>query len=215
MRHKLRVWRSERNTDLYKSICRRLKHALIRTEKEKTNALLNSGLKNFFNFIWSRYKNYNHIGAILDKSSTSNIYTDEDIRKAEIFSDCFSSFFTSDNGVVPVISSSKVCEELTFEPYVIEMILYKLKVRNNSSPDNFLSILPKKACTSLELPLSIIFTESFRLGVTPSYWKLAIVLPFHKKGARRSDPRIIGLSPSLLVSARSWRNVSETTLYLT
>ena len=46
----------------------------------------------------------------------------------------------------------------------------------------------KECASELALPLSKLFTLSFVTGACPAAWKIAMVVPVHKKKAR-SDPR--------------------------
>ncbi|EFO87561.1 hypothetical protein CRE_05388 [Caenorhabditis remanei] len=184
---KLLIWRKEGNSPYYKDIAAQLKKSLIKSESERVSNRLNSGSKNFFQFIKSEYKGNTDIPSMKCKYRDEVIVDDES--KSELFGSCFSEYFNMDEeDILDIVNPIKTtCTDILFVPAQIELLLSKLKSRNNTSPDNIPAIFLKKACTSLALPLSIIFRESYRVGRFPSLWKTAIVLPLHKKGSR-SDP---------------------------
>ena len=60
-----------------------------------------------------------------------------------------------------------------------------LRLANKSSaarPDEFPGVLWTSLSTSLSVPLSIIFNQSYNTGRLPAVWKLSHVSPIHKKG---------------------------------
>ncbi|EFP02368.1 hypothetical protein CRE_01042 [Caenorhabditis remanei] len=184
---KLLIWRKEGYSPYYKDIAAQLKKSLIKSESERVSNRLNSGSKNFFQFIKSEYKGNTDIPSMKCKYRDEVIVDDES--KSELFGSCFSEYFNMDEeDILDIVNPIKTtCTDILFVPAQIELLLSKLKSRNNTSPDNIPAIFLKKACTSLAFPLSIIFRESYRVGRLPSLWKTAIVLPLHKKGSC-SDP---------------------------
>ncbi|CAR99189.1 Protein CBG27393 [Caenorhabditis briggsae] len=187
LKKKLLIWKKAGNSDEYKHVSALFKRSLVKSEEERIYKRLNSGSKNFFGFMKSKFKGNSDIPAIRYKSNENIIMSDEG--KAEIFGDCFSEFFNIDKDILPATGNliSKFSSDVIFTPENIELLLYKLKGRNNTSPDSIPSIFLKRACTPLAIPLCIIFTESYRVGRIPKSWKEAIVMPLHKKGSR-SDP---------------------------
>ncbi|EFP00283.1 hypothetical protein CRE_18793 [Caenorhabditis remanei] len=69
-----------------------------------------------------------------------------------------------------------------FAPWVIENSLRKLPPRCGFSPHLANFLLIKKCATTLALPLSIVFNDSFRTSTVPQSWKKAVVTPVLKKG---------------------------------
>ncbi|EGT56861.1 hypothetical protein CAEBREN_32852 [Caenorhabditis brenneri] len=198
-KEKLRIWRAAGNSDNYKKISLILKEELIQEDQMNTEKSLTYGTsKKFFKFINSRYKSNDEIGVIKD---SQNIPVNSNILKAELLSDAFSKVFTVDNSSSTLFPSrtNNVLESMTFEPSVIEKVLLKLVPKCNTTPDEIPAIFLKKVGTSIAIPLSIIFSESFRTSQVPRLWKTAIVKPLHKKGPR-TDPnnyRPISLTSSV------------------
>uniref|UniRef100_A0A8R1HRK0 GPI ethanolamine phosphate transferase 1 n=2 Tax=Caenorhabditis japonica TaxID=281687 RepID=A0A8R1HRK0_CAEJA len=69
-------------------------------------------------------------------------------------------------------------------PYIVESDLKKLSSRCNTTPENIPSIFLKRCCTTIALPLSIIFNKSITSGTMPNDWKRAVVKPLYKKDRR-------------------------------
>uniref|UniRef100_A0A8R1HM88 Reverse transcriptase domain-containing protein n=1 Tax=Caenorhabditis japonica TaxID=281687 RepID=A0A8R1HM88_CAEJA len=125
----------------------------------------------------------------------------DDYEKAEIFSSTFAEVFTVDNRIFPIMNENvrTNLSDMVFEPYMVERELSMLKSRCNTSPDDVPAIFLKRLCTSIALPLSIIFNVSMRSGDVPMLWKEAIVKPLYKKRGR-TDPcnyRPISLTSSV------------------
>ena len=53
-----------------------------------------------------------------------------------------------------------------------------------TGPDDIPAAVLKECCTELSSPLAKVFTMCFRAGVQPSFWKLAHVVPIHKKSPK-------------------------------
>uniref|UniRef100_A0A8R1EBF1 Reverse transcriptase domain-containing protein n=1 Tax=Caenorhabditis japonica TaxID=281687 RepID=A0A8R1EBF1_CAEJA len=199
MTEKLKTWRREGNSVTYKKISGVLKQKLFEEEQKQTeNSLVRCSSKDFFKFINSRIKEDNSILSLKNKDGDC-IY--DNAAKADIFSEFFSEVFTEDDGFTPHCPLRTLDSPLsmTFFPHVIECVLFKLKARVNTTPDGIPAIFLKRTCTSLALPLSIIFEKSFRTSCLPSIWKTAIVLPLHKKGSRSTpnNYRPISLTSSV------------------
>ncbi|PIC37497.1 hypothetical protein B9Z55_016107 [Caenorhabditis nigoni] len=150
------------------------------------------------NFINSRYKDNPEIGTLKDNQ---HFPINDNFLKAELLSDAFSKVFTTDNNISTVFPSrtNYFLDSMAFEPSVIEKIVSKLSPKCNTTPDEIPAIFLKNVCTSIAIPLSIIFSESFRTSRIPKLWKTAIVKPLHKKGARTdaNNYRPISLTSSV------------------
>uniref|UniRef100_A0A8R1HVJ8 Reverse transcriptase domain-containing protein n=1 Tax=Caenorhabditis japonica TaxID=281687 RepID=A0A8R1HVJ8_CAEJA len=103
-----------------------------------------------------------------------------------LFAESFGKVYSTDNGQYTTcdLRTSAHLSEIIFEPYAVELELSKLASKVNTSPDEIPAIFLKKICTSIALPLSIIFNTSMRTGFLPDLWKTAIVKPLFKKGSR-------------------------------
>ena len=75
---------------------------------------------------------------------------------------------------------------VAFELSSIESYLKLLNVNKAPGPDKFHGMLLKNCASSLAYPLSILFNKSYSTGVIPADWKLAHVVPVHKKGSKNN-----------------------------
>ena len=103
---------------------------------------------------------------------------------AEMFNTYFASVFTSDD-------LSDPSEESNADPHMTELILSELEVEvtlksldNNKAtgPDEIPARLLKATAPVIAPSLCKLFNKSLRLGTVPEEWKLANVVPVHKKG---------------------------------
>ena len=62
------------------------------------------------------------------------------------------------------------------------LILKQINSSMAAGPDGIEDILLKNCAASLAKPLTIMFNTSFISGIIPQEWKLASVVPVHKKG---------------------------------
>ena len=66
----------------------------------------------------------------------------------------------------------------------INKVLLCLNVNKASGPDGVCNIILKNIAKKISKPLSLIFNKSLCTGVFPDKWKLANVVPLHKKNDR-------------------------------
>ena len=78
-------------------------------------------------------------------------------------------------------------------------ILKSLNANKSHGPDGISGKILKKCHFSLAYPLSILFNLSFNLGQIPSEWKLANVVPVHKKGEKSMAENYRPISLTCLV----------------
>ena len=69
-----------------------------------------------------------------------------------------------------------------FNEHRILSILLNIDINKSARPDEISDIVLKKCAYALARLLSILFNLSFSMGVLPPDWKLANVVPVHKKG---------------------------------
>ena len=58
----------------------------------------------------------------------------------------------------------------------------KINPNKSTGPDNISGQVLKHCARSIAYPLSLLFNLSFKTGSIPNEWKLAHVVPIHKKG---------------------------------
>lgn len=104
---------------------------------------------------------------------------------ANEFARCFYETFVDEpDGVTPQLSgdcSEDSLSSVAFSAEVVGRLLSELDVKA-PGPDRLDSLVLKRCCYSLALPLSIIMQRSFQQHSLPRDWLLGIVTPIFKKG---------------------------------
>lgn len=75
-------------------------------------------------------------------------------------------------------------EHVHFRPDTVRRSLSKLVVSKATGPDGVPARVLKECSTELASPVAKLFSDCFRHGVMPSAWKLAHVVPVHKRSSR-------------------------------
>ena len=78
-------------------------------------------------------------------------------------------------------------EKVTFKAKDVKKHLRKLQPDKATGPDNIPAKVLKECSAELARPLSMLFQLCFNKGVFPSQWKIASVIPIHKRDSK-SDP---------------------------
>jgi len=165
------------------SECRSLiyKHALY-----KERNVINSGnVSAFYRHCNRRFNCRSAIGPI--KTVDGHLTCDPQV-KANVFQDCFSSFYTIDNNVHPPVylptNVSSRLGNIVFTPGLINKAIKKLKANAKGGPDGIPPILFKNCQLWLSPVLCCLFQECFDAGCMPAVWSKAFVTPVYKKGDR-------------------------------
>ena len=74
--------------------------------------------------------------------------------------------------------------DLEFHALDVLLILKQTNSSKAAGPDGIDGILLKNCAASLAKPLTIMFNTSYVSGIIPEEWKLALVVPVHKKGEK-------------------------------
>ena len=79
---------------------------------------------------------------------------------------------------------TKVLIKILFQK--LEGLRQKQNLNSNKAqgPDGIHGMVLKKCAFSIAYPLSLIYNTSYKTGIIPDEWKLAHVVPVHKKGSK-------------------------------
>jgi hypothetical protein len=96
--------------------------------------------------------------------------------------------FVADNGILlnRLPHPQFILPDLEIDPERVFRCLSNLKPKLSSGPDGYPKVLLKNLAGALSEPLSKLFNASLLSGRLPSDWKLAKVIPKHKKGDKSS-----------------------------
>jgi hypothetical protein len=96
--------------------------------------------------------------------------------------------FVTDNGIpLPVVDASIDClQYVSFDVDTVLRHLKKLEPKLFIGVDGIPPYALKELAHSLCKPLSLLFSLSFRLSRLPRTWKIAKILPIHKKGSENT-----------------------------
>ena len=116
----------------------------------------------------------------------SRVSADTPAGIADLFNSFFASVFTIDSAVekTACIRSDTVISDLTLNESKFLAALKALEVGKATGPDQIPAKLLTQTASVIVPSLCKIFNKSLQLGSLPSDWKLANVVPVHKKGAK-------------------------------
>ena len=191
----MKYLKSDASYDYWKYIearnaCNRTIKKAKREYERKISHECKSNPKRFWQYVQSKTKCSTGISP-LDKGNGNLAY--DNVEKANILNDYFSSVFTREN-VENVPEMESGCRSdgafLAEVQVTADAVKHKLKLLNPSKaqgPDGIPPRVLKELHEELSKPLSILFNKSLESGVIPTEWKKADVVAIFKKGTR-SNP---------------------------
>jgi hypothetical protein len=168
--------------------------------KDRSLALINESYKKYISSIETNIKNNPKIfwAFIKQKKGSSNGYPSRMYYKnhsstigsemCDLFAQCFSSIYQSSN--IAVDLSRLVKDEVTssymtkvvFSTDQVMRALRGLDTNKGAGSDSISPMYAVKCAESLSMPLSLIFNKSLSVGVFPTLWKEARIVPIYKSG---------------------------------
>ena len=135
---------------------------------------------------WSYVKSSSNTSRIPDVVSCNGRFRSDSTDKANLFNDFFCEQFSRPSlyNIDIDFNRSSPFNEFRIDFRTVRLILKALNANKSYGPDGISGKILKKCHFSLAYPLSILFNLSFNLGQIPSEWKLANVVPVHKKGEK-------------------------------
>ena len=132
---------------------------------------------------WSYVKNISNSSRIPDSIYRNGVYANDHSKQADLFNSYFyDQFSTKSNYSVDVDFFNDEFSSFKFKEDRILGILLNIDINKSAGPDEISGIVLKNCAYTLAHPLSILFNLSFSMGIVPPDWKLANVVPVHKKG---------------------------------
>ena len=136
---------------------------------------------------WSHVKSSSKNSRIPDRMYLRVTYRESPLDKANMFNQYFSEQFSDESKYdIDIDWRSDTEFDLTFCAENIKHLLRNINSNKACGPDGIHGKILKNCAGSLACPLSILFEISYNSGIIPTEWKLAHVVPIHKKGSKEN-----------------------------
>ena len=135
--------------------------------------------KKFWSHVKSKSKNHR----LPECMSLNGTFRNSPLDKANLFNSYFfDQFSEASNYDVSIDWTSDSLFDIDFDPLEIKVLLSDLNSNKACGPDGIHGKILKQCAVSLALPLSMLFKLSYNSGSLPKDWRVANVVPVHKKG---------------------------------
>ena len=163
---------------LTRNLCREFEKYLARNMKTNPRA--------FWRYCNTKLKTKPRIGDLVDSEGQP---THEDLEKADILNKYFASvFMREDLASMPTLDNKHEdpqLRDIIIDEEIVKKKLLKLNSTKSAGPGGFHPRVLAETAGLIAKPLSIIFRKSLDEGNLPMDWKVATVIPIHKKGNKK------------------------------
>ena len=178
----------------------------LSVEDDSDDALIS---KKFWTYVKSKSKSTR----IPETVKYHNRFRNNPSDQAALFNEYFYEQFSQESDYGIDIDFRDDCfSSLVFSREDVLLILKKLNPNKAPGPDGIHGKVLKNCAHSLAYPLSVLFNLSFSTGCIPPDWKLALVVPVHKKGDKSSVENYRPISLTSLVM-KVFERCIKTALY--
>ena len=150
---------------------------------------------------WTHVKSKSKSTRIPETVRYGDRFRNTPVEQASLFNEYFYQQFSSTSSYEIDIdmNSSNNFMDLRFHVLDVLLILKGIKPGKAAGPDGIHGTVLKNCASTLAKPLTMIFNTSFVTGCVPEEWKLASVVPVHKKGDKSSVENYRPISLTCLV----------------
>ena len=132
---------------------------------------------------WSYVKSSNKSNRIPDKMHLDGCFRKKPKEIADLFNQNFVNQFSDESLYnININFNDDKFFDFSISANSIYQQLIRLDINKSTGPDNISALVLKKCATTIAFPLHLLFNLSFKTGSLPSDWKLAHIVPIHKKG---------------------------------
>ena len=183
------------------SQCRRDLKYLIKN-KMKDNFTSESEPDEINKKLWSYVKSTNKSNRIPNSVNYSGCHRTCKIEQAELFNKFFYDQFSDESMYNINIDQSTQASrsfDIEFDHFEVCNLLRRINPNKAHGPDGINGMILKNCSATLALPLTILFKKAYTSSCLPSDWKLANVVPIHKKGSKSNVENYRPISLTSLV----------------
>ena len=136
---------------------------------------------------WSHVKSTSKSSRIPGTVNLNGRFRNNPIDQAKLFNEYFEEQFSEASQYnIDLDYSNDSVNDIDFNSGRVSKILRDINVNKAAGPDGINGKVLKNCREGISYPLSCLFRTSYNSGHIPSEWKLANVVPVHKKGAKAS-----------------------------
>ena len=167
------------------SDCRRQFKHLVQ-QKMRDNLLGDDDDSNFITKkFWSYVKSNSNSHRIPELIHLHSTFRSDPADQTELFNTHFYNQFSEPSLYdIQVNHNNDAMFEIDFRHTLIRRLLLNLNVNKAQGPDGIHGKILKNCAVNIAYPLSLLFKLSYSTSSIPDEWKLAHVVPVHKKGKR-------------------------------
>ena len=147
---------------------------------------------------WSHVKSSKNSSRIPEVMTYEGLTANETLAKANMFNQYFYKQFSKPSCYETNIEfDNDITFDIDFSAPRVKLLLDNLDINKAQGPDAISGAVLKNCSETLAYPLSIMFDLSYNTGYIPQEWKLANVVPVHKKDDKN---KVINYRPISLTS---------------
>ena len=181
---------SERGTEEDHQKFRKLRKDFkkIMNEKMRLNVEDESDTSLISKKFWKYVKSKTNSTRIPETVWYKNKFRSKPIDQANLFNEFFSDQFSLESkyNIEIDMDSNDRFSDVKFHELDVLLLLKDINPSKTAGPDGIHGMVLKKCASTLAKPLTIMFNISFVTGIIPNEWKLASVVPVHKKDEKGS-----------------------------
>ena len=165
---------------------------------------------------WSHVKSTSKSSRIPERMFLRETYRDSPSDKANMFNSFFSDQFSDESNYdIDIDWGDDDNFDINFCHENIKKLLRNINSNKACGPDGIHGKVLKNCSSSLASPLSLLFQLSYNSGIIPSEWKLAHVVPVHKKGSKENIENYRPISLTSLIMKTFERIIKQEILLKT
>ena len=159
---------------------------------------------------WSHHKFSTKSHRLPECMYYKNSFRNKPYDKATMFNNYFYEQFSEpSNYDIHIDYANDHNFDLTFSHREVRKLLSRINANKAGGPDGIHGKILKNCAVSLAYPLSLLFKITYNTGCIPREWKLAHVVPVHKKGAKENIENYRPISLTSLVMKTFERLLKE------